>query len=79
VIEEQFGLSSFDDVPGLVDYANIPSVIAAVISSTSGAAMATLHECETIYSVEDVYLMLEVRAVDSHNRNAVDEWRNRRR
>ena len=30
--------------------------------------MATLHELETIYSVEDVYLMLEIMNIDAHNR-----------
>jgi hypothetical protein len=32
------------------------------------AGKATLHECETVYSVGDVHLMLEVMAVDAHNR-----------
>ena len=30
--------------------------------------MATLGELDTIYSVEDVYLMLEIIAVNNHNR-----------
>lgn len=69
---------SLDEIPGLVQYANVPRMIGAVISPVgAGAAMATLHECDTIYSVEDVYLMLEVRAVDSHNRYVVDEWNKR--
>jgi hypothetical protein len=29
--------------------------------------MATLHELDTVYSVEDVYLMLEVLTTDAHN------------
>jgi hypothetical protein len=29
---------------------------------------ATLHELETIYSVEDVYIMLEINSVDCANR-----------
>lgn len=36
--------------------------------------MATLAECDSIYSLEDVYLMLEVIAVDAHNRRAAEEW-----
>lgn len=30
--------------------------------------MATLHELGTVYGVEDCYDMLEVAAVDAHNR-----------
>lgn len=33
--------------------------------------MATLHELSTIYSVEDVYDMLEIQAIDAHNRNVL--------
>jgi hypothetical protein len=62
-----------DDIPGLVEYANLPPTIGAVVS----ADKATLHECETVYSVEDVYLMLEVISVDSHNRRAAEEWARR--
>ena len=32
--------------------------------------LATLHELDTVYGVEDLYLMLEVHSVDIHNRNA---------
>jgi hypothetical protein len=28
---------------------------------------ATLHELETVYSVEDVYLMLELASIDAYN------------
>lgn len=38
------------------------------------ADKATLHECETVYSVEDVYLMLEIVAIDAHNRRVADDW-----
>jgi hypothetical protein len=37
-----------------------------------------LHECETVYSVEDVYLMLEVIGVDAHNREAQTEYERRK-
>ena len=36
--------------------------------------LATLHECQTVYGVEDVYLLLEVAAVDAHNKRVVHEW-----
>lgn len=59
-----------DDVPGMVEYANLPRHIGAVIS----AKLATLHECDTVYGVEDIYLMLEVLSVDAHNRRAYMDY-----
>lgn len=50
-------------------YANVPRPIAAVIS----AGKATLQECQTVYSIADVYLLLEIVAVDAHNRAKVIE------
>lgn len=35
---------------------------------------ATLHECQTVYSVQDVYEMLEIAVVSSHNRRTAQEW-----
>jgi hypothetical protein len=32
------------------------------------ANMATLLECQTIYSIRDVYLMTEMKMVDDYNR-----------
>ena len=32
------------------------------------AKLATLHELDSVYSVEDAYLLLEVMTVDAHNR-----------
>lgn len=32
---------------------------------------ATLHELCTVYGVEDVYDLLEITAVDSHNRRVL--------
>lgn len=34
---------------------------------------ATLHELDTVYSVEDVYLMLEVVMVDAYNQRVVNK------
>jgi hypothetical protein len=58
----------------MVEYENIPAPIGAVVS----AKLATLHECDTVYSVEDVYLLLEVAGVDAHNRNAQAEHEKRK-
>lgn len=30
--------------------------------------MATLHDLQTVYSVEDCYDMIEIALVDAHNR-----------
>jgi len=45
-------------------------VIGAVIS----AGRATLHECETVYSIGDVYLMMEIVSVDAHNKKLAEEF-----
>ena len=37
--------------------------------------MATLQELRTVYSLEDVYDMIEVANVDAHNRRLLDEAR----
>jgi hypothetical protein len=47
-----------------MDYPNVPWQIAAAMSGK----YATLNELQTIYSVEDVYLFLEIMTVDRHNR-----------
>jgi hypothetical protein len=73
-IEDKTDLG-FEDIPGLLEYANLPRTIGAVVSSQ----LATLHECQTIYSVEDVYLMLEVISIDAHNQRAAVEWEKRQR
>jgi len=39
---------------------------------------ATLLECDTVYSVEDVYLILEVIGVDAHNKHAQFEHEKRK-
>jgi hypothetical protein len=38
------------------------------------AGKATLHECETVYSIADVYLMLEIVAIDAHNKRLAEEY-----
>lgn len=58
----------------MIDYANVPGPIGAVVSSK----LATLNECATVYSVEDVYLLLEIAGVDAHNRNAQAEHERRK-
>lgn len=45
------------------EYRNVPRVIATLIS----ARMATLHELDTVYGIEDAYDMLEIVLVDNYN------------
>lgn len=64
-------LSSPDlSAPGLREYQNVPRTIGAVIS----LRMATLHELQTVYGVRDLYDMLEIAAVDGHNKRAIDRY-----
>lgn len=47
----------------------MPRTIATVIS----ARMATLHELDTVYGVEDLWSMLEIHSVDSHNQRVINQ------
>jgi hypothetical protein len=49
---------------GYIEYQNVPPTIGAVVSGR----LATLYECQTLYGVQDIHDMLEVLAVDAHNR-----------
>jgi len=52
-----------------MDYVNIPPTIGAVASSR----MATLHEMDTVYGIEDVYDMMEILSIDAHNRRILSK------
>jgi hypothetical protein len=41
----------------------VPRTIATVVSSRH----ATLHELDTVYGLEDLWLLLEIITVDAHN------------
>lgn len=47
----------------LAEYKNVPAIIAVLISRK----MATLHELQTVYGLEDVYDMLEIITIDDYN------------
>ena len=51
-----------------MDYLNVPRSIATVVSSRH----ATLHELDTVYSVQDLWELLEIITVDSYNTNLVN-------
>lgn len=52
-----------------MEYANVPKTIGAILSHDK----AKLHELQTIYSIEDVYLMIEVLNVDAHNQKVLSK------
>ncbi len=62
-------LQEYNDetIPGLVDPANVSPRIAAVIRSKQ----ATLYELQTVYSLKDLYDMMELAAVDAYNRRQI--------
>jgi len=68
------GVGDIGEIPGLLEYPNVPRLIGNVISS----GKATLHECETIYSTEDLYFLLEVVSVDAHNKAAAHRYLSKR-
>jgi hypothetical protein len=47
----------------------VPRTIATVVS----AGKATLHELDTVYGLQDLYMLLEIIAVDAHNRKVMAE------
>ena len=51
------------------DYQNVPRMIGAAISLKK----ATLEQLDTVYGVKDLYDLLEIAAVDAHNRRAIDK------
>jgi hypothetical protein len=50
-------------------YPNVPQTIGIVVSMR----LATLHELETVYGIQDVYDMLEICVVDNENKRRVEE------
>ena len=51
-----------------MDCANLPRCIALPVQH----GLATLHEMQTVYGLEDCYDMLELMAVDNYNAH---QWR----
>lgn len=45
-------------------------MLAAIINNK----LATLHELQTVYSIEDAYNILEVLIVDNHNTRVAREF-----
>jgi hypothetical protein len=53
----------------LIEYQATTQTIATVVSSR----LATLHELDTVYGVEDLWILLEINAVDRHNAYIVNQ------
>lgn len=53
----------------LVEYENVPRIFGTVVSRR----FATLHELDTVYGTEDVYDMMEIISVDSHNQSILNQ------
>ncbi|THD45420.1 hypothetical protein ERD95_17355 [Enterobacteriaceae bacterium ML5] len=49
----------------MAQYENVPRTIASVISG----GLAKLHELDTVYSVQDMWWMIEIQTVDNHNKS----------
>lgn len=53
----------------MVEYLNVPRTIATCVSSR----LATLHELDTVYGLEDMWRLLEINTVDTHNSNLANK------
>lgn len=49
-------------------YSNISSICGALIS----AKLATLHELQTVYSLEDALDLIEILSVDNYNQRKIN-------
>lgn len=47
---------------------NVPKAIAAIVVS----GKATLHELDTVYGIEDMWDLLEIISVESHNQRILN-------
>lgn len=52
-------------------YPNVPALIGACVSS----GRATLRELDTVYGLQDLHDLLEIAAVDAHNRRLLNRQR----
>jgi len=59
----------------LATYVNVPPIIGSVINSR----LATLHELETVYSLEDLYNLYEILIIKTANEQKMIEKARERR
>jgi hypothetical protein len=50
-----------------------------VIATLISAEMATLHELDTVYGVEDAYDLLEILSIDGENKRRLNKSQERKR
>ena len=68
-----FGIkSASQSTRKLIEYQATTQAIATVLSSR----LATLHELDTVYSLEDMWILLEINAVDRHNAYTISQIKN---
>lgn len=60
-----------DDSLELIECANVPKTIHAVI--TSDLNLAKLHELDTVYGLEDLWRFLEVITVHNYNQHILNK------
>jgi hypothetical protein len=51
----------------LVEYANVSNLVGVLV----GEKLATLHQLQTVYSLEDAFNLLEILTVQNYNQWAV--------
>jgi hypothetical protein len=59
---------------GLVNYANICGILGTLISNK----LATLNELQTVYGLEDAYLLYEILSVNSYNERIISNGHSNR-
>ena len=59
------------DIGGLIDTVNVAPKVARILLSER--PRVTLHELQTVYSLEDLYDLIEIAEVDGYNRRLI--WR----
>lgn len=55
--------------PKLITYLNVPQTIATAMTSR----LASKIELDTVYGIEDLWEILEVHTVNSHNERVIQE------
>lgn len=57
-------------IRGIVNYGNICGILGVLVSKK----MATLNDLQTVYSLEDAYLLYEIITVDNYNERISRKW-----
>jgi hypothetical protein len=60
-----------DHPPGLIECVNVPATISTIISCDMN--LATLHDLDTHYGVEDMWRLLEVITVHNYNQKLMNK------